>query len=58
VQASAHGTPVAAVVTAGEADEVVVRWDAPVRRIAPGQSVVFYESGPCGELVVGGGIAV
>jgi tRNA U34 2-thiouridine synthase MnmA/TrmU len=45
-------------VTAGEADEVVVRWDAPVRRIAPGQSVVFYESGLRGELVVGGGIAV
>jgi tRNA-uridine 2-sulfurtransferase len=32
---------------------VAVRWAAPVRRIAPGQSLVFYE----GDTVLGGGIA-
>jgi tRNA-specific 2-thiouridylase len=49
VQASAHGRPVAAVFT-GEG----VRFAAPQRRVAPGQSVVLYQ----GDDVLGGGIAV
>ncbi len=53
-QGSAHGTPVAAIampVAAGEAG-VVVRFDTPQRRIAPGQTVALYR----GDLVVGAGI--
>ncbi len=48
VQASAHGEPRPATLE-GE----TVRWDSPRRRVAPGQSVVFYE----GSEVLGGGIA-
>ena len=48
VQTSAHGTPRWAAV-----DPDGVQWDEPHRRVAPGQSVVFYE----GEEVVGGGLA-
>ena len=48
VQTSAHGTPRWAYV-----DSYGVQWDEPHRRVAPGQSVVFYE----GEEVVGGGLA-
>lgn len=48
VQTSAHGTPAPARWSAG-----VIRVVDPVRRVAPGQSVVLYR----GDLVVGGGIA-
>ena len=47
-QCSAHGPALPATWTPG-----VVRFDAPTRRVAPGQSVVLYES----DLVVGGGVA-
>ncbi len=55
-QASAHGRPfavdVVAVVGAAGAAGVELRAVEPVRRVAPGQSVVLYE----GDEVVGGGI--
>jgi tRNA-specific 2-thiouridylase len=47
-QCSAHGRPVDAVV-----DGATVRFTEPVRRVAPGQSVVLYR----GDEVLGGGIA-
>jgi tRNA-specific 2-thiouridylase len=54
VQCSAHGATAAA--TIGEVGDVVdVHWQAPQRRVAPGQSVVFYD--PADEYVLGGGIA-
>ena len=53
-QCSAHGTPVVATIAwsdpAGSA--VTVRWAEPQRRVAPGQSIVFYD----GDEVLGGGI--
>jgi tRNA-specific 2-thiouridylase len=49
VQTSAHGVPVAAVY---EGDGVV-RFSAPQRRVAPGQTVALYD----GDAVVGAGIA-
>jgi tRNA-specific 2-thiouridylase len=64
-QCSAHGSAMAATVEAGESgasgeagesgerDGVVLRWEEPHRRVAPGQSVVLYRDG----CVVGGGIA-
>lgn len=52
VQASAHGVAFPAAV---EADRVV--WGEPRDRIAPGQSLVFYEAHPDGDLVIGGAIA-
>jgi tRNA-uridine 2-sulfurtransferase len=48
-QCSAHGEPVEA-----ELDQTTVRFAAPHRRVAPGQSVVLYR----GDEVLGGGIAV
>ncbi len=57
VQASAHGTPVPANLVSAEDGSLEVRWGTPVRRIAPGQSLVFYDQGPHGEVVVGGGVA-
>ena len=48
VQTSAHGTPRPAVL-----DGARVLWQEPQQRVAPGQSVVFYE----GPEVLGGGIA-
>ncbi len=51
VQCSAHGTPRAAVVEADAPARLVVRFDAPQRRVAVGQSVVLY----AGDEVVGGG---
>jgi tRNA-specific 2-thiouridylase len=48
VQTSAHGEPRPATYDAG-----VVCFDEPVRRVAPGQSVVLYD----GDAVVGGGVA-
>jgi len=52
-QASAHGEPVAvgAVEARGD-DDLVVRWLEPQRRVAPGQSVVLYDT----DVVLGGGI--
>ena len=52
VQASAHGAAPDALV---ETDRVV--WRSPRDRIAPGQSLVFYEPHPEGDLVIGGAIA-
>jgi len=49
VQTSAHG----AARPASYADGVV-RFDEPVRKVAPGQSVVLYD----GDVVLGGGVAV
>ena len=48
VQTSAHGTPRPAVL-----DGSRVCWQTPQQRVAPGQSVVFYE----GPEILGGGIA-
>lgn len=55
VQCSAHGAPVPATLVAPDpADPSAIRVElaAPLRRIAPGQSVVFY----AGDQVLGGGI--
>jgi tRNA-uridine 2-sulfurtransferase len=53
-QCSAHGEPRAATVAAGpRGDRVKVRFEAPQRRVAAGQSVVLYRD----DEVVGGGIA-
>jgi tRNA-specific 2-thiouridylase len=49
IQCSAHGRPVEGVF---DGDSVCV--DDPVRRVAPGQSVVLYE----GDFVLGGGVAI
>ena len=55
VQCSAHGRAMPATVTAeAAADSIVVHWDEPQRRIAPGQSVVTYD--PTNTRVLGGGI--
>jgi tRNA-specific 2-thiouridylase len=57
VQCSAHGATATATITlVGDASTVEVTWDAPQRRVAPGQSVVFYDTPD--RLVLGGGIAV
>ncbi len=56
VQTSAHGAADPAevgVATEGGPGRWLVRWATPRRRVAPGQSVVFYE----GDEVVGGGTA-
>jgi tRNA-specific 2-thiouridylase len=54
VQCSAHGaTQPAGIEVCGEV--VTVTWAAPQRRVAPGQSVVFYD--PTDSYVYGGGIA-
>jgi tRNA-uridine 2-sulfurtransferase len=50
VQCSAHGTAIPARLDAG-----TVRWRTPQRRVAPGQSVVFFD--PTDRYVLGGGIA-
>ena len=51
-QVSAHGRPMP-----GHLDGRVFRWDEPQRRVAPGQSVVFYRDDPSvGQFVVGGAI--
>ena len=54
VQVSAHGTPQPALLEPS-ADGVVVQWDQPQRRVAPGQSVVFYDR--TDTIVHGGGLA-
>jgi tRNA-specific 2-thiouridylase len=53
VQCSAHGQPRPATIEP-TADGVRVRFDAPVRRVAPGQSVVLYAE----DRVLGGGTVV
>ena len=53
VQMSAHGRPVPAAWSAGTQSDGAVQPDEPVRRMAPGQSVVLYR----GDSVVGGGVA-
>jgi len=54
VQVSAHGFPVAAEIDCATASATaLVRWPGRQRRVAPGQSVVFYED----DHVVGGGLA-
>jgi tRNA-specific 2-thiouridylase len=55
VQCSAHGTAQPASVTARVDGACSVDWAEPQRRIAPGQSVVFYD--PANRYVLGGGIA-
>ena len=54
VQCSAHGTPQRAHVERSARDVVDVTWESQQRRIAPGQSVVFYD--PSDTRVLGGGI--
>jgi tRNA-specific 2-thiouridylase len=55
VQCSAHGATHAGVVSLDADGAVVVHWSQPQRRVAPGQSVVFYD--PTDTWVLGGGIA-
>lgn len=50
VQCSAHGQAIPALL-----DADTVRWHRPQRRVAPGQSVVFFD--PTDRYVLGGGIA-
>ena len=54
VQCSAHGEPRPATLT-DVAGGVDVHWQRPERRVAPGQSVVFYDTDD--RFVLGGGIA-
>ena len=54
VQASAHGATQRAAISCTQ-DSVRVVWDEQQRRIAPGQSVVFYDLSD--QRVLGGGIA-
>ncbi|HTV11796.1 MAG TPA: tRNA 2-thiouridine(34) synthase MnmA [Acidimicrobiales bacterium] len=51
-QLSAHGRPVDITWQPG-----VVHFDEPVRRVAPGQAVVLYETSADGDAVIGGGTA-
>ena len=46
-------TPTAASIAPGDGNDVVVSWSRARQRVAPGQSVVFYD----GTRVLGGGIA-
>ena len=55
VQTSAHGTANEAVLEGVDADSFAVRWREPQRRVAPGQSVVLYDSAD--RVVLGGGTA-
>jgi tRNA-uridine 2-sulfurtransferase len=56
VQCSAHGaTATATIELSGDTRTVEVTWDDPERRVAPGQSVVFYDAAD--RVVLGGGIA-
>ena len=57
VQCSAHGDPRRATISdgSGSVGAIRVEWDEPQRRIAPGQSVVFYDLDD--TRVLGGGIA-
>ena len=55
VQCSAHGATRPAELTCTDDGGVQVSWREPQRRVAPGQSVVFYDLAD--ERVLGGGIA-
>jgi tRNA-specific 2-thiouridylase len=57
VQSSAHGevSPATVEILSDTNDTVRVNWLEPQRRIAPGQSVVFYDA--TNRYVIGGGIA-
>lgn len=55
VQCSAHGVALPASLQV-DADRASVTWSMPQRRVAPGQSVVFYDQS--NTYVLGGGIAV
>lgn len=56
VQSSAHGRTAPARIESPDGDGIVrVHWETPQRRIAAGQSVVFYDMSD--EFVLGGGIA-
>ncbi len=50
-QCSAHGEPQPAML-----DGMVLRWDRPTKRVAPGQSVVFFDPAAPDE-VIGGAVA-
>jgi tRNA-specific 2-thiouridylase len=55
-QTSAHGVTESGSLVPGDDPTVAtLRWDRPQRRVAPGQSVVFYDAGD--RRVLGGGIA-
>ncbi len=54
VQCSAHGRPMSARIAGSSDGSVRVEWAEPQRRIAPGQSVVFYDLSD--TIVLGGGI--
>jgi tRNA-uridine 2-sulfurtransferase len=54
VQCSAHGRAIPATISAVDGDSIMVRWDEPQRRVAPGQSVVAYDL--TDTRVLGGGI--
>jgi tRNA-specific 2-thiouridylase len=66
-QMSAHGRPAPATWwpvpgpdgsrSGAEDDGGVLRLEAPVRKVAPGQSVVLYRAAPEGDIVLGGGVA-
>ena len=57
VQCSAHGAshPARIAVADAHGTDVAVQWAAPQRRVAPGQSVVFYDADD--RRVLGGGVA-
>jgi tRNA-specific 2-thiouridylase len=55
VQSSAHGAATPAVVAIDDDNTVRVTWVEPQRRVAPGQSVVFYDV--TNRYVLGGGLA-
>jgi tRNA-specific 2-thiouridylase len=55
VQCSAHGAATPATLRPTAGGGVDVRWRAPQRRVAPGQSVVFYDL--TDTVVLGGGVA-
>ena len=56
VQCSAHGaTSTATIAVSDDTRTLEVRGTTPQRRVAPGQSVVFYDA--TDRLVLGGGIA-
>ena len=55
VQCSAHGVTQSGILAPVE-DQVVVTWNSAQRRVAPGQSVVFYDAS--NTYVLGGGLAV
>ena len=57
VQSSAHGQvyPATIEIVSSANDAVRVNWSSPQRRVAPGQSVVFYDA--TNRYVIGGGIA-